>query len=340
MPILSVRSKGSRSEAVRAVQKMLNALGFRGTPDPFNPQDEDEPDSSTRFRKLKVDGWFGTYTEAAVIDFQFENGLEADGIVGPITLEVLENTFAQLQIDLVGSSGPDSILMVERPGRVAITRVRADKYDQGYGRFSLRADAAEDYNKVREIVKAAGGIMTSSGGMRDLRANVGPTRSATSFHYLGRALDLFVYSLMVDPKVDPYVVERVDDPEMRRRRQYRVWARCTSPEIETRTIENAVSYDNRIEGETVDGQFLDLTALFLEHGFRSIGARRSFEAGGSQLGAESWHFQWEKGLVPGVSTFGGELLRIYSEETLEDTPPWRFRHRVFGESWMASRGEN
>jgi hypothetical protein len=84
---------------------------------------------------------------------------------------------------------------------------------------------------------------------------------------------------------------------------------------------------------TVDGHFVDLTALFNEHGFKSIRARRRFEEGASMMGAEWWHFQYEKGLIEAASTFGSELLKVYSKTTLEGTPPWEHRDRIFGINW-------
>ena len=55
---------GSRGDAVRKLQELLNALGY---------------DCGS------VDGIFGSKTKAAVLAFQKANGLGADGIVGPLT---------------------------------------------------------------------------------------------------------------------------------------------------------------------------------------------------------------------------------------------------------------
>ena len=55
--------KGSKGVAVRGLQRRLIDAGF-------GPDDE-------------IDGRFGPKTEAAVKDFQKQEGLEVDGIVGP-----------------------------------------------------------------------------------------------------------------------------------------------------------------------------------------------------------------------------------------------------------------
>ena len=57
-------SYGSRGDAVRKLQELLNALGY---------------DCGS------VDGIFGSKTKAAVLAFQKANGLAADGIAGPLT---------------------------------------------------------------------------------------------------------------------------------------------------------------------------------------------------------------------------------------------------------------
>ena len=64
MPLVK---KGSKGEAVRKLQEMLNAKGY----------------------KLTEDGDFGSKTEAAVKAYQKANGLEVDGEAGPMTWGVL-----------------------------------------------------------------------------------------------------------------------------------------------------------------------------------------------------------------------------------------------------------
>ena len=71
---------GSSGVAVQILQSKLNYLyerysdprWFENYPDNFNPP-------------LVVDGIFGPLTRNAVIDYQFWNGLQVDGIVGPQT---------------------------------------------------------------------------------------------------------------------------------------------------------------------------------------------------------------------------------------------------------------
>lgn len=66
--ITMMLKKGMTGEAVRAMQEMLNDIGY---------------DCGT------ADGIYGTRTQAAVVAFQRANSLTADGIAGPQTLSVL-----------------------------------------------------------------------------------------------------------------------------------------------------------------------------------------------------------------------------------------------------------
>jgi len=314
----------SEGEAVRAIQEMLNFLGFR----------EKRPRGRvSAFVPLKEDGKLGPHTENAVIDFQRSEGLLGDGVVGPNTMQALQSAYAQRRLEL--DAPPADSVRGGVPKRFTFERVPADSHGQGYGRLSLRNDAAGEYREIYEAVHARGGILTSSGGLRSLDATVTRSRSATSFHYLGRAVDLYLYSGMVDPDRDPYVIQRAKP------RKYIVWARCSDagePHAELppkKAIEHAITYNDWTAGGTTrPDHFLNLTEWFEKHGFKPIPAKRRFEEGGSMMGAEWWHFQWESGLVEGASTFGQELLKVYSETTLEGTAPWRHRDRVFKWDWF------
>jgi peptidoglycan hydrolase-like protein with peptidoglycan-binding domain len=317
--ILKRANKGS---AVRSIQEMLTLLGFKvrhtGT-------------GRTVFAALVADGIFGPNTEQVVIDFQRSEGLLHDGVVGPSTMAALEKAYTERVLEL-NSPGVDFTLLPE--DRFTFERVPADPYQEGYDRLSLRNDVATAYRQIYETVHRQGGILTSSGGIRSLDTTVTRSRSVTSFHYLGRALDLYMYSGMVDPFKDPYVVSR-EAPQ-----QYRVFARCTqdnNPDAELPdeiTVPSAISYDDRTRGVEVRDRLVDLTVLFQDHGFHPIKARVRFEEGGSMMGAEWWHFQYQEGLIEGVTSFGQELLKVYTEERLRRTSPWKNRDRLFGINWF------
>ena len=65
-PALPVLRIGDASEAVRAAQLLLRGRGFGVGPD-------------------GADGDFGVNTQAAVRRFQMSRGIEADGVIGPVT---------------------------------------------------------------------------------------------------------------------------------------------------------------------------------------------------------------------------------------------------------------
>ncbi|MGV1939906.1 peptidoglycan-binding domain-containing protein [Agrobacterium sp. 22-211-1] len=316
-----ILEKGSRGSAVQAVQEILNFLHFEG-----------RKSASADYESLETDGVFGADTEEAVLSFQAHSGLYEDGRVGPVTLAALEKEFAIRQREL---SSPMSL---GSPAGYSVESCPTNEFgsgkEKGYRQVKLRSDVMMAYRQVSDEVHRQGGLVTSSGGIRDLNATVSKNRSATSFHYSGRALDLFIWSGMQDPATDAYVAQRIGE------RRYNVYARCWQDKAEKgalppqQTIADVVTNKNRVKGVSVTGHFLDLTALFAKNGFKPIRARAAFEKGGDYLGAEWWHFQWEVGLVPGASTFGAELLKIYSKATLANTPPWAYRDYVWQQDWF------
>ncbi len=277
---------GDQGEEVKKLQQLLVQNGY----------------------SVSIDGDFGAKTELAVVSFQMSHRLYADGIVGPITMQAL------------GSPPP----ALAKP-TLKFVKIDCDKYKDGYSSTNLREDAAAAYQKVVDELHSYGAVATSSGGKRELSASVGSNRSKTSFHYTGLAHDLYVYSGMVNPKTDPYVLTKAVAPN-----KWVLWARCKTGG-QTLTL-NGYTYKHKEVSTT--GNFVNATAIFNKHGFSEISSRSTFINGRDDLGAEWWHFQWDKNLIKNQSTFGEELLKIYSISTLEKYALWGYKDYVFGVNWF------
>jgi hypothetical protein len=169
------------------------------------------------------------------------------------------------------------------------------------------------------------GIVTSSGAIRPLNAKVTPGRSATSIHYSGVALDLFIFSGMQNKASDAYFVEAAD-------RQWNLWARAANGV--QRTVKAVFFANGRTRTEDVTANLINVTELAAKHGFKTIGARSCFP--GTYTCAEWWHLQCEAVLVPFISQFGTELLSIrdIDENRLKATPLFEHRRLIFKAGWF------
>ena len=298
---------GSKGEDVRELQQALKELGYNcGV----------------------VDGDFGRATNLQVEKYQEDNDLLPDGIVGNGTLSEINKDLEEcgandLKFEIGDYPDPE-----EPASKMDWVRVDADQVDrsQGYNRFNLREDAAAAYNAARQEILSLGGVITSSGAKRPLSdSKKMKSRSIKSLHYTGLALDLALDSGMNDPKRERYVIEEQED------RRWNVWCKTDNEQVPVREVTGYTYHHSRVP---VKERMFSLTDVFKRHGFEPIRARRYFIAGGNYLGAEWWHFQYEKALTPGVSTFGGELLKIYSIEKCRKFAPWEsVKHCVWKESW-------
>lgn len=300
-----VIKEGSRGTDVKELQRALKELGYNcGI----------------------ADGIFGMGTRVQVEKFQEDNGLYPDGIVGSGTLSAMNPQLPDnLKFQIDGEPDPDETFV-----KLPWTKVKADTVhgSGGYSFFRLRKDAAEAYNALREDVLALGGIITSAGAKRPLTdSKPMASRSLKSLHYTGLAFDMALDSGMNNPKKEMLVIEEGEG------RKWNVWCRTENENVPVRKIE-AYTYQNT--KVIVEDRFFSFTELAEKHGFKGISARRSFKSGGSYLGAEWWHFQYEKALTPGVSTFGGELLKLYSLAEVKSTfKPWEeSKNCIWKESWF------
>ena len=297
--------EGSKGTDVKELQRALKELGYNcGI----------------------ADGIFGMGTRVQVEKFQEDNDLYPDGIVGSGTLSVMNPQLPEaLKFQIDGEPDPDETFI-----KLPWTKVEADKVkgSGGYSYFRLRRDAAEAYNALREDVLALGGVITSAGAKRSLTdSKKMASRSLKSLHYTGLAFDMALDSGMNNPKKEVFVVEEAEG------RKWNVWCRTANESVPVRKIEGYTYNNTKI---VVEDRFFSFTELARKHGFEGISCRRSFKSGGSYLGAEWWHFQYEKALTPGVSTFGGELLKLYSLAEVKSTfEPWEeSKNCVWQKNWF------
>jgi len=329
---MTVIKQGMRGEEVRTLQFGLQALGY-------SPG--------------MVDGIFGPGTEMALESFQTANKLLSDGVAGHATLGAYNVSLDALAASGRNPEAVDYIILIEvtggdpakSGGDLAWVKCPADKFEGrgGYDYLRMREDAAEAYNALYEAVHGLGGIMTSAGGRRPLSTKSNPSRSRKSFHYTGLAFDLSTETAMRDPEVDPYLIEQDDSDDSGR--TWRVWVACDdNPEIVSRPI-NAVVASSRkdakgkrythIETRVVQRRVVNFTKLAKDHGFQPIRCRTSFLRGGTYMGAEWWHHQYTAPLTKGVSTFGGELRRVYSLEKCQGFVYWEESKECrFGVDWF------
>lgn len=65
----------------------------------------------TRLKPLSIDGIFGPLTRGRVLEFQGQNRLDQDGIVGPVTTEAVHDLLIELGFD-TGKNDPNFVLPV------------------------------------------------------------------------------------------------------------------------------------------------------------------------------------------------------------------------------------
>ena len=329
---------GSIGEEVRTLQKGLAALGYPPGP---------------------ADGHFGEETESAVVKFQQDCGLYADGIAGRDTLSkynsILDtlNDIVPQSLDPMGLSPvEDYKIQLSAPAKsqpssgelIPWVKCPADKVDgyDGYKSLRLRKDVAEKYKELHAEVQRLGGVITTAGGRRSLASKASPSRSKTSMHYLGRAFDLALPTGLLNPNKDPYIIERDYDSD--NGRKWVVWCRTDNPDVPVVDLESCyiTSHKNskgkwytQLHGKPVTCRAFNFTDLARQYGFERISGRRSFFRGGKMTGAEWWHFSYLPGLVKGETTFGSELSQVYSIKDCEAFVYWDLvKNYVYGKDWF------
>jgi hypothetical protein len=182
--------------------------------------------------------------------------------------------------------------------------------------FWLRADLADGVRHVLGEVWSRGGLVTSHGAVRRPEEPPNPARSPVSLHYLGRAIDLCLWSGMQQPD-DPYAIVRAGGND--ERPLWRVFCACEPESAEVDTIDALLW--RRGAGTVVQprpGAFFDLTTLFATRSWLPISARSRWRT--DYFTTEWWHFECRDGLEPGRSTFGAELAALWPSTDLAAMP--------------------
>jgi len=220
---------------------------------------------------------------------------------------------------------------------IALVNVPADGLEpDGFHDFRMRGDLAASYQRVRARVRALGGVISSSGALRDLHEPATPGRSRTSLHYTGRAIDLYIESGARTAR-DPYLVVA---SQAGTTPSWTIYCESRDPHpddesynaslIEERTLDCAI-WRKGVGLETIKrtARVFNLTQLFMDEGWKPISARSDWKT--NYLSCEWWHFQNESGLRLGVSLFGDDLLRVWPRPLVESSglaldAVWRGRY--------------
>ena len=289
--------EGTKGDLVKKLQEGLAYLGYHPGP---------------------IDGHYGQMTEDAVEAFQKKVKLYSDGLVGPTTAAALNSALGSPKMELHLDLEPPQEELVDSDTKLKWVKCPADKFANrgGFTRVTLRSDTAKAYKELYEAVHDLGGIVTSAGGRRGLSGKASPSRSKKSMHYVGRAFDMALPTGMQNPSTDPYLIQRDGNS-----RKWIVWAKTEDLDVPEQTIEACYVVTKRnskgkkytiLKTKEITARVFNFTKLAKDHGFENISARRSFFRGGAYGGAEWWHFQWEEGLEPRKTTFGEELLKVYT----------------------------
>jgi hypothetical protein len=226
---------------------------------------------------------------------------------------------------------------VESQPKLSFVKCEADKIPgiDGYEHLWLRQDAAERYNGLRKETLSLGGVIPTSGGKRSISEKESAGRSVTSLHYTGLAFDLSCNAGFFNPDTDPFVVAAAGNG------YWEVWLRAKGGQ-EMKV--NVFYWDNWNSGvdrtKTVQGKFFNFTKLCAKYGFQPIRPRLSFTRAKDRkyIGCEWWHFQANDLLIPNLSQFGIELLRIdeYSPEMIQkvNDPAWGRKQAIFQIDWF------
>lgn len=225
---------------------------------------------------------------------------------------------------------------------------------RGYD-IMVREDLESSVLEIKKHLTVLGSSLISRESLRPFSSVPSPNGGmiATSLHYTGLAIDLWPQigcSSIGDPETEQYVVQ-YDPKEMKDGRPlFIVWARCekegaisqgangtyTSEIMTIPALDISKSVGKgppRIKN--VRGCFVNLTQIFMDHGFKRISGRRQFYSLSVEETAEWWHFEYHPDDLQTNVTYGEVLSKIYKPPSEgRDGLPWNNKRKVWTGSFF------
>jgi hypothetical protein len=201
-----------------------------------------------------------------------------------------------------------------------------------YGHFTILPEMQPKITLLGEVIKKLGGVITSAGGLRDA---VSLIKKRASFHIIGRAIDLGIYTGLSSMfGTYPYTQYIVSKDTMSERSGFTVWCPVNKNAEgfdsdfykKAMNIEGFISYSTQghewtstsgFRPYTYQGEVFNLTAVLNSFGFTRIRPLKTFVSNKNYGHSEWWHYECHEGLTPGKTTTADVVLRIWTEEKIK-----------------------
>lgn len=330
--------RGSTGEVVKRLQFGLAALYFHPGP---------------------ADGVYGPDTERAVLKLQYASNVYQDGQVNHFTAKAYNDTLMRctqegaalsLRADLHSYRIP--VETRQRPIGIATQRTKKIKVFKADGiKVRGHEDAIDAFAQAHAaVLDLHGPALAQCVYKKDFRCllDLKPSafHKACSLAYMGKTFRIKPNLGLQNPHSDPFIVTFDDKAPSAflQKRTFRVYMRVPFGEVPSITL-NALATirasDKRrkaytqIYGMVMSGPFVDFTEMLSTLGFKPVAPSPAFLLGGSPQGAHWGEFQYERGLIRGITTFGEELQSVIAINRIyRRFEHWHeVKHMRFGSDW-------
>jgi hypothetical protein len=154
-------------------------------------------------------------------------------------------------------------------------------------------------------------------------------------HYPGLAFDIACTAGFFKPDTDPFVIAAGGNG------YWEVWRRVKEGQDMKINVFYWDGWNTGVDRtRMIQGKFINFTSLCAKHGFYPIRPRLSFTRPKNRnyIGCEWWHFQAHDLLIPNLSQFGIELMKIeeYKPDFIKtmNESIWGRKQAIFQVDWF------